>query len=110
MNGRGRISKKRDYEGAGFVSRDHALIVQCMRTSCPVNSSNHCSMPSVIKINAAGACIKGQEFAEKPAVKPSRTVCKWCGGEIREVPGGFGHKLPRLWEHVEEKMSHLAQP
>jgi hypothetical protein len=57
----GRVGKHggRGYDGYGNQSRDAALIVPCERTVCPVNSSNHCSMPSRIKINAAGQCATG---------------------------------------------------
>lgn len=117
MIARGRIGKRRphDYDGPDWVSRDYALVVKCACTACPVNTAGHCGMPSVISIGADGRCLKGKEFKVKAPVQPTRTVCKWCGGEIRKKAVVFSFdetrtRRPELWEHVGEKMSHPAEP
>lgn len=101
----GRIGKQggRDYEGPEWVSRDHVLLIPCQRTSCPVNSSRHCSMPPKIAINSAGECITGIDFKQNPAVLPTKNICRWCGAAIAQQ-GSF-------WIHTSgEKMSHPATP
>jgi hypothetical protein len=112
----GRIGK-RDDEGPDWVSRDAVLLVKCARAQCLVNSSLHCSMPSKIQINAKGECMTGIEFKERPAVQPKATVCRWCGGLIKRKKVVFefnntnGYQPINCgWEHIEEKLSHPAEP
>lgn len=98
-----RIGKHRpDRPEPDWVSRDYALVVPCARTACPVNREEHCSMPSAIKIGPSGLCLTGQGLIQNPPVKSGPAVCRWCGGRIRKQDG--------RWEHVEEKLSHIAEP
>jgi hypothetical protein len=105
----GRIGKHggRGYDGYENQSRDAALIIPCSCTVCPVNSSAHCSMPSKMRINAAGVCMTGLEFKAKPAITAPRLVCKWCGSRIIQNDNPDG---PKYLHPPGEKLSHPAEP
>jgi hypothetical protein len=106
----GRIGKHKSgpRDMPDWVSRDYALVVPCKFIRCPLNRSEHCSMPSGIKIGADASCTTGRDLVDKPPVQPKRTVCKWCGGEIVPEYSEFGR--PIVWQHLNEKLSHQAEP
>ena len=58
-------------------SRDRFML-QCDAVMCPVNRDNHCSMPSVVKIDAGGRCRTYVEMMKDATPPPAskRTKCK----------------------------------
>ncbi len=46
------------------VSRDYVMGVKCNMTTCRVNRSGKCGMPSACEIDASGTCITGRAFRE----------------------------------------------
>ncbi len=56
------------------VSRDYAMGVKCHCTTCRVNRSGTCGMPSACEINAKGECITGIAFKQAP--KASRSTLR----------------------------------
>lgn len=67
---RGRIGKG----GHDWTSRDYNVDVPCARITCPANNGRMqplCSMPSAIKINAAGLCQTGQDLINARPPKPN---------------------------------------
>ena len=51
------------------VSRDYALIIPCENVMCPANSSEHCSMPSAIRISSGGNCQTGKDLITEKLTK-----------------------------------------
>ncbi len=92
-----------DYDTHDWESRDYALsVIPCENTACPVNKGNRCTGSAAIRIGADGRCITGAAFKHNPAVKPTRELCKFCGGRIR-WDGQY-------WEHLDEVFKHEATP